>query len=152
MRLSGTGHVLVSRLQPEHSTVQRRSLQGVARKAKPARRPHDVHEHARHFAVHSRQLSKVQTYHAQTFGLDHQTGLTWLQQDGFNKMASTICLGHDLIGPGAACGGEWSWRTRSPASAHAPGPYSWHPASRHTGRQRHCPLAHFIQLQGIQPP
>lgn len=58
--------------------------------------------------------------------------LDWITRQvlhGLNKMASTICLGHDLIIPGAACGGEWSWRTRSPASAHAPGPYSWHPAS-----------------------
>ena len=48
---------------------------------------------------------------------------------GFNKMASTIYLGHDLTSPGAACSGEWSCLTRHPASAHAPGPYSWHPAS-----------------------
>ena len=86
MRLSGTGHGLLSRIQSEHSTVQRRSLQGVARKAKPSRRPHDVHEHARHFAVHSRELSQVQAYQAQTFALGHQTGLSWLQQDGFNNM------------------------------------------------------------------
>lgn len=86
VRLSGTGHGLVSRIQSEHSTVQRRSLQGVARKAKPARRPHDVMNTPDTVAVHSRELSKVQTYHAQTFGLDHQTGLTWLQQDGLNNL------------------------------------------------------------------
>lgn len=86
VRLSGTVHGLVSWIQPEHSTEHRRSLQGVARRQILQDGPTTYMNTPDTVAVHSRELSQVQAYHAQTFGLDHQTGLTCLQQDGLNNL------------------------------------------------------------------
>ena len=124
VRLSGTGHGLVSRIQSEHSTVQRRSLQGVAR----GQSLQDGPTTCMNTPDILQFIPEIPPWCRHTM----LKPLDWITRQvlhGFNKMASTIYLGHDLISPGAACGGEWSWRTRPPASAHAPGSYSWHPAS-----------------------